>query len=57
MPHTLLCPGLPGLVVCPLCLLAVSKLPILDEPTVALKRVVLTSLPASFLATVVDGLR
>ena len=44
------------LLVCALCLLAIGKLPILVEPTVALKRVVLTSLPASFLATVVDGL-
>jgi uncharacterized membrane protein len=44
------------LVVSALCLLAVGKLPLLSEPTVALNRTILTSLPASFVATVVDGL-
>jgi hypothetical protein len=34
----------------------VDKLPLLSDPEVALKRVVLTSLPASFVATVVDSL-
>ena len=44
------------LTIAALCLLAVDKLPVLADPLVALKRVVLTSLPASFFATVVDGL-
>ena len=44
------------LVISALCLLAIDKLPLLSDPMVALKRTVLTSLPASFVATVVDGL-
>jgi uncharacterized membrane protein len=44
------------LLVSALCLLAIGRLPVLAEPMVALKRTILTSLPASFLATVVDGL-
>jgi uncharacterized membrane protein len=44
------------LTVAAVCLLAVDKLPLLSDPVVALKRTVLTSLPASFVATVVDGL-
>jgi len=44
------------LVVAALCLLAIGKLPLLSDPLVAFKRTVLVSLPASFLATVVDGL-
>jgi len=44
------------LLVSALCLLLVDKLPLFTDTSVALKRVVLTSLPASFFATVVDGL-
>lgn len=44
------------LLVSGLCLLAIGKLPLLSAPVVAFKRTVLTSLPASFVATVVDGL-
>lgn len=44
------------LVVAALVLLAVDKLPLFSDPVVALKRTILTSLPASFVATVVDGL-
>lgn len=44
------------LVVSACCLLAFDRFPLLSEPVVALKRMVLVSLPASFFATVVDGL-
>lgn len=44
------------LVVAALVLLAADKLPLVSDPMVALKRTILTSLPASFFATVVDGL-
>ena len=45
------------LLVAAVALLAVDKLPLLTEPLVAIKRVVLVSLPASFSGTVVDSLR
>ena len=39
-----------------LCLAAFGKTPFLTEPLVALKRIIIVSLPASFSATVVDSL-
>lgn len=45
------------LLVAALCLLAVDKLPLLADPVVALKRTILVSLPASFVATMFDSLR
>jgi uncharacterized membrane protein len=44
------------LVVSALLLVAIDKLLLLSDPMVALKRTILISLPASFFATVVDGL-
>jgi len=38
-------------------LMMLSKLPLLTEPLVALKRVILVAFPASFSATVVDSLK
>ena len=45
------------LVCCAMVLALIDKLPILSEPIIALKRVLLVAFPASFAATVVDSLR
>lgn len=39
-----------------LILFAIDQLPVLTEPIVALKRVIIVTLPASFAATVVDSI-
>ncbi len=44
------------LTVCGLMLLGLDKLPLLDEPDVAIKRTVLAAFPASFAATAVDSM-
>ncbi len=44
------------LVVCSMTLALIDKFPILDDPGVAIKRVILVAFPASFAATVVDSM-
>jgi len=45
------------LLVCATILMLLGKFPLLSDPAIALKRVVLVAFPASFSATVVDSLR
>ena len=44
------------LVICALLLLGIDRLELLDNPLVGLKRTILAAFPASFAATVVDGM-
>jgi hypothetical protein len=44
------------IIVCAAILLVIDKLPVTDNPAVALKRCVLVAFAASFSATVVDSL-
>lgn len=38
-------------------LLVIDKLPLVEEPMVAINRIILVAFPASFSATIVDSLR
>lgn len=45
------------LIICALILMVLDKFPLMAQPAVAVKRIILVGFPASFSATVVDSLR